>query len=121
MIAVRRVAIAMMCGFVFMLSGPVFAQSDSRISSPSANDIHEFTRLLADERVQEWLLQQAEETEATIVPEAPGVREQMDALVIAHKVVSRHWCARGLDWARRLNWYKRVGVSKSPTTGECKA
>ena len=81
MMALRRTAIALFCAFVLMLSGPVLAQTDTKILPPSANDIHEFSRLLADERVQEWLRQQAGDAETTAVAEAPGLRDQLDAVL----------------------------------------
>ncbi len=82
MIALRRAAVALICGLIIMLSGPVSAQTDTTILAPSTNDIHEFTRLLADERVQEWLRQQAEGAETASIVEAPGVRDQLDALIL---------------------------------------
>ena len=82
MIALRRATVALIVGLGIMLSGPVFAQTGTPILAPSTNDIHEFTRLLADERVQEWLRQQADEAETTAIAETPGVRDQLDALVL---------------------------------------
>lgn len=57
MIALRRATAALICGLFIMLSGSVSAQTDTTVLAPSTNDIHEFTRLLTDERVQEWLRQ----------------------------------------------------------------
>ncbi|MGC1504635.1 MAG: mechanosensitive ion channel domain-containing protein [Sulfitobacter sp.] len=82
MIAVRRAALALICALMVMLSGPVSAQTDTPILAPSTNDIHEFTRLLADERVQEWLRQQADDADLTVTAGAPGMREQLDALLL---------------------------------------
>lgn len=82
MIALRRAIVGLIFGLIITLSGAVSAQTDSTIVPPSTNDIHEFTRLLADERVQEWLLQQAESTEAIATVNAPGVRDQLNALVL---------------------------------------
>lgn len=82
MIALRRAALALICALMVMLSGPVSAQTDTPILAPSTNDIHEFTRLLADERVQEWLRQQAQDAETTATEEAPGVRDQLDAVIL---------------------------------------
>ena len=82
MIALRRATAALICGLFIMLSGPVSAQTDTTVLAPSTNDIHEFTRLLTDERVQEWLRQQANDAETSTTAEAPGVRDQVDALVL---------------------------------------
>jgi len=82
MIALRRATAALISMLVIMLSGPVSAQTDTPILAPSTNDIHEFTRLLADERVQEWLRQQADEAETATTAEALGVRDQLDALIL---------------------------------------
>ncbi len=82
MIALRRATAALISMLVIMLSGPVSAQTDTPTLAPSTNDIHEFTRLLADERVQEWLRQQADEAETATTAEALGVRDQLDALIL---------------------------------------
>lgn len=82
MIALRRATAALISMLVIMLSGPASAQTDTPILAPSTNDIHEFTRLLADERVQEWLRQQADEAETATTAEALGVRDQLDALIL---------------------------------------
>ncbi|MEH6524080.1 MAG: mechanosensitive ion channel domain-containing protein [Sulfitobacter sp.] len=68
-----------------MLSQPASAQTDTLVAAPSTNDLHEFTRLLADERIQEWLNQQAVEAENADVPETLGMRDQLDALVLQTK------------------------------------
>lgn len=85
MIALRHAAIALLCVFTLMLSQPASAQTDTLVAAPSTNDLHEFTRLLADERIQEWLNQQAVEAENADVPETLGMREQLDALVLRTK------------------------------------
>jgi len=82
MIALRRAAVALICVVMVMLSEPVSAQTETTILAPSTNDIHEFTRLLADERVQEWLRQQADNAETTGTTQAPSVRDQLDALIL---------------------------------------
>jgi small-conductance mechanosensitive channel len=84
-IAVRNAAIALFCVFTLMLSQPASAQTDTLVAAPSTNDLHEFTRLLADERIQEWLNQQAVEAENADVPETLGMRDQLDALVLQTK------------------------------------
>lgn len=82
MSAFRRIAIALICGLGLMLSQPASAQTETSVAAPSKNDLHEFTRLLADVRIQEWLRQQADEAETTAVAETPGLRVQFDALVL---------------------------------------
>jgi small-conductance mechanosensitive channel len=84
-IALRRAAIALLCVFTLMLSQSVSAQTDTSVAAPSTNDLHEFTRLLADERIQEWLSQQAIEAENADVPDTLGMRDQFDALVLRTK------------------------------------
>lgn len=78
----RRITVVLIIGLSLMLPGSGFAQTETEIAAPSTNDIHEFTRLLADERVQEWLRQQAEDAENTTIAEAPGVRDQLNALIL---------------------------------------
>lgn len=85
MIALRRAAIALFCSFVIMLSHPASAQTDVLVATPSTNDLHEFTRLLGDERIQEWLRQQSDEAERIAVPETLGMRNQLDARVLRTK------------------------------------
>ncbi|MFK7764975.1 MAG: mechanosensitive ion channel family protein [Roseobacter sp.] len=82
MTALRRATVALIIGLFMALSGQSFAQTDPIIAAPSTNDLHEFTRLLADERVQEWLRQQAEDAENTAIDQAPGVRDQLNALIL---------------------------------------
>ena len=82
MIALRRTTAALICTLIIMLSGSVSAQTDTTTALPSTNDIHEFTRLLADDRVQEWLRQQADNAEPTTTGAAPDVRAQLDALIL---------------------------------------
>jgi small-conductance mechanosensitive channel len=85
MIALRHAIIALFCVFTLMLSQSAAAQTDTLVTGPSTNDLHEFTRLLADERIQEWISQQADEAERTAVPEALGMRDQFDVLVLRTK------------------------------------
>ncbi|MEH6648331.1 mechanosensitive ion channel family protein [Sulfitobacter sp.] len=78
----RRAAFGLVCGLIVLLSGPASAQTVTSAPAPSTNDIHEFTRLLGDARIQDWLRQQAEGAEAATVVEAPGMRDQLDTLVL---------------------------------------
>lgn len=78
MIALRPIA-AWVAALLLLLSSavPLAAQETD---APSANDLHEFTRLLADDRIQNWLQAQAEaEDTETAVPEpALSLRDQLD-------------------------------------------
>ncbi|WP_299831463.1 mechanosensitive ion channel family protein [uncultured Roseobacter sp.] len=47
------------------------------IDAPSANDLHEFTRLLADDRIQNWLQEQANDAEAAAPQNIKSIREQL--------------------------------------------
>jgi small-conductance mechanosensitive channel len=112
-IALRRIAIVLACVFALALSQPVSAQTDIVVPAPSANDLHEFTRLLADDRIQEWLSQQADEAENADVPDTLGIRDQFDALVLQTKnrigALIRTW--EGLEQAPEMmqgRWREQV-------------
>lgn len=62
-----------------MLSGAIAAAQDAApaIDAPSANDLHEFTRLLADDRIQNWLQEQANDAEAAAPQNIKSIREQL--------------------------------------------
>ncbi|MFK7879051.1 mechanosensitive ion channel domain-containing protein [Roseobacter sp.] len=53
------------------------AQQATAIAPPSTNDLHEFTRLLADERIQNWIKEQADDAEAAAPLDGQSIREQM--------------------------------------------
>ena len=82
MTLIRYAALVLICAFSILIAPPSSAQTDQAGAAPSTNDIHEFTRLLADDRIQAWLRQQAEDTETTPQTEQPTVRDQLDALVL---------------------------------------
>ena len=81
MTQLRHAAIALICGLALILSQSATAQTDAPIAAPSANDLHEFTRLLADDRIQEWIEQQASEAETNTAVGIPSLRDQFDDLV----------------------------------------
>jgi small-conductance mechanosensitive channel len=83
--SLRQAAAAMFFCLALMLSQPATAQTDTLIATPSSNDLHEFTRLLADDRIQEWIRLQADETAINTVAETQGLRDQFDALVLRTK------------------------------------
>ena len=82
MIALRTWMLALICGLSLILPPPAAAQTQTPVAAPSSNDLHEFTRLLADERIQEWLRQQAQDVDASPQTAAPTLRDQLDAVVL---------------------------------------
>lgn len=113
MMDLRRSAIAFICSLVLMLAQPASAQTGSSPAVPSANDLHEFTRLLADDRIQAWIHQQADQAGTNPVTQAPGLRDQFDALVVRTKnriaALVRTW--EGLGQAPdlvRKRWREQV-------------
>ncbi|MFK7753019.1 MAG: mechanosensitive ion channel family protein [Sedimentitalea sp.] len=85
MTALRTAAFALLCGLVLALSPPASAQTETPVAAPSSNDLHEFTRLLGDARIQDWLRQQADQSEVVAVAETPSMRDQFDAVVLRTK------------------------------------
>ena len=113
MIGLRHGIIALICGLFLTLPQPAAAQTDTLIAAPSANDLHEFTRLLADDRIQEWIRLQADVADTNIAAETPGMRDQLDALVLRTKdrigALVRTW--EGLGQAPELvqgRWREQV-------------
>lgn len=51
------------------------------VDAPSANDLHEFTRLLADPRIQGWLTAQVDTAEATADDNGATFREEAEAVL----------------------------------------
>lgn len=70
------VAAAILCA-----AEQVGAQEPPAIAPPSPNDLHEFTRLLADERIQNWIQDQAEDAEDAAPQDAQTIREQFTEAV----------------------------------------
>ena len=57
---------------------PVGASAqDAVITDPSANDLHEFTRLLADERIQNWIATQADDADLADTTRSQTLRDQL--------------------------------------------
>ncbi|MEM9637034.1 MAG: mechanosensitive ion channel family protein [Pseudomonadota bacterium] len=73
------------------------AQDPASPVAPSANDLHEFTRLLADERIQAWLQAQATDAEAAAPQNLKTIREQLDE-AMGH--VSARVADLSAAWAR---------------------
>ncbi len=59
---------------------PLAAQESGDVNAPSANDLHEFTRLLTDERIQNWLQDQAQDTDIAPPRDEISLREQLDEM-----------------------------------------
>ena len=49
------------------------------IEPPSSNDLHEFTRLLADQRIQNWIQDQADNVDNVAADSSISLREQFEA------------------------------------------
>ncbi|WP_298922292.1 mechanosensitive ion channel family protein [uncultured Roseobacter sp.] len=88
------------CGFLALalLISPlqVSAQDTPAIAAPSTNDLHEFTRLLADERIQNWIQEQADSEDAASPTDIPSVREQFQKAV---ERVGKRVSDLGAAWA----------------------
>lgn len=82
MSALRRIAVALLCTLLVSFAGPGSAQTEPSAQVPPASNIQDFTRLLADEQVQEWIRLQAEDADTAAETETPGMRTQLDALVL---------------------------------------
>ena len=68
--------------FGLVLMQPGVQAQEVIIVEPSTNDLHEFTRLLSDERIQGWIVAQAIEAEENDDPAPLSLREQfMQGLV----------------------------------------
>ena len=76
------------------------------LAAPSANDLHEFTRLLADPRIQGWIAQQADSSEAEFAPDQLSFRDElMLAVDQTHDRLadlSAAWSAAPTAWATFL-------------------
>jgi small-conductance mechanosensitive channel len=85
MMLLRNALVTIVFCLGVMLSNAAAAQSDVPINAPSANDLHEFTRLLSDDRIQEWIRLQAVETEAAAPAETRSLRDLFGAVVLRTK------------------------------------
>ncbi|MFC6584509.1 hypothetical protein [Sulfitobacter aestuariivivens] len=82
-----------------LIAGSMAAQeAPAPTPAPSANDLHEFTRLLADPRIQKWIADQANTAEVVDRSQPP--------------TCARTWCARltkpGAGWS---NWPQLAGLA----------
>ena len=69
---------ALCLALTLWLAGPVAAQETPAPGAPSANDLHEFTRLLADPRIRDWIAAKATEAEL-VEPVTVSAREELVA------------------------------------------
>lgn len=90
-----------------------FAQ-DAGLADPSANDLHEFTRLLSDERIQSWIAAQADGAELADTSQSKTLRDQLvavldrtrlrlDSIVQAWQVLPTAPAAFQTQWREKLN------------------
>lgn len=78
MIGLLRIK-AGLAALLLILSAVLATAQDAApvIDAPSANDLHEFTRLLADDRIQNWLQEQANDAEAAAPQNIKSIRAQL--------------------------------------------
>lgn len=72
-------ALALVLG---LWAAPLSAQ-DQTAPAPSTNDLHEFTRLLADPRIQGWIAEQAQGADTQTTDPAPSLREELNTVITA--------------------------------------
>ncbi len=96
------------------------AQDATAVADPSANDLHEFTRLLSDPRIQHWLATQADEAEvddaatANISPREHLVivlaetRERMADIAQARPAIPKTPSFFAAKWRDQLNPAQQV-------------
>jgi moderate conductance mechanosensitive channel len=80
---IRLIRAVSLCLGLSLAGVPATAQDTSAapIDAPSANDLHEFTRLLADPRIQGWLTAQADTTEVIAENDGATFREEAEAVL----------------------------------------
>jgi moderate conductance mechanosensitive channel len=80
---IRLIRAVSLCLGLSLAAVPATAQDTSAapIDAPSANDLHEFTRLLADPRIQGWLTAQADTTEVIAENDGATFREEVEAVL----------------------------------------
>lgn len=80
---IRLIRAVSLCLGLSLAAVPANAQDTSAgpIDAPSANDLHEFTRLLADPRIQGWLTAQADTTEVIAEDNGATFREEVEAVL----------------------------------------
>ena len=77
MIVMRWIRASIFASMMLVFAAPLAAQDSAPVDAPSANDLHEFTRLLTDERIQKWLELQAREADATEPKAERSIQDQV--------------------------------------------
>ncbi|MBM1671871.1 mechanosensitive ion channel [Sulfitobacter mediterraneus] len=80
---IRLIRALSLCLGLSLAGVPANAQDTSAapVDAPSANDLHEFTRLLADPRIQGWLTAQADTAEVIAEDNGATFREEAEAVL----------------------------------------
>jgi len=80
---IRLIRAVSLCLGLSLAAVPATAQDTSAapVDAPSANDLHEFTRLLADPRIQGWLTAQADTAEVIAEDNGATFREEAEAVL----------------------------------------
>lgn len=96
---------------------PGFAQDAALVGAPSPNDLHEFTRLLADERIQEWIQSQADDAEKVAPADQLTLREQLEISIagIGARVADLGQAWNGRKRAPEFiaqRWHEQVTASR---------
>lgn len=86
-------------------------------SAPSANDLHEFTRLLTDPRIQNWIADQAQAAESTATEDSLGLREELMLVVDQTRTrlsdLRAAWAAAPEAWPRFVaEWRKALSPAQ---------
>ena len=76
MMALRWIWASAFAILMTISSLPALAQDSTPPDAPSANDLHELSRLLSDERIQNWLQVQTSETDVGPSEEPISIRDQ---------------------------------------------
>ncbi|WP_187429770.1 hypothetical protein ROLI_015730 [Roseobacter fucihabitans] len=77
MMRLKHIARGVILALTLATAQNATAQESVQIAAPSPNDLHEFTRLLADERIQNWIAEQAQDADDTTNQDATTLREQV--------------------------------------------
>ncbi len=84
---------------LLICAGSLQSQAQAQAPEPSTNDLQELSRLLADQRVQDWLQAQAAEAEGTGTAPRETLREQLrgvsDGIGKRASDLSAAWASRG--------------------------
>lgn len=76
-----RLLFVALIGVTLWLSPITAVAQEASVAEPSANDLHEFTRLLSDARIQSWIAAQADGAELTDPSQPATLRDQLVAVL----------------------------------------